>query len=119
MGIRPQKIAKSIKRYVSKIIQEELKDPRIGFVTITDVEITKDLKYARVYYSILGDKTERNNTINALKSAGGYIKKLVGRNLGIRYIPEIIFVEDKAAERAGNIYRILDNIKEKKASKEG
>ena len=111
MGVRPERVAKELKRYISEIIQKELKDPRIGFVTITDVEITKDLKLAKVYYSIMGSRTEKNNTMNALKSASGYIRKMIGDNLKLRYIPEIMFIVDAASERACNVYKILDEIK--------
>lgn len=111
MRIRPERVAKELKRYISEVIQTELKDPRIGFVTVTDVEITKDLKLAKIYYSILGSRTEINNTKNALKSAVGYIKKLIGTNLDLRYIPEIVFIEDKSAQRARRVYNILDEIK--------
>ena len=111
MGVRPERVAKELKRYISEIIHKELKDPRIGFITITDVEMTKDLKLAKVYYSILGNRTEKNNTVNALKSAAGFIKKMIGDNLDLRYIPEILFKEDLSGERARNVYRILDEIK--------
>ena len=63
MGVRPERVAKELKRYISEILYTEIKDPRIGFVTIMDVELTKDLKIATVYYSIMGTKTEKNNTI--------------------------------------------------------
>lgn len=111
MGVRPERVAKELKRYISEVIQKELKDPRIGFVTITDVNITKDLKSARIYYSILGNRTEKNNTVNALKSATGFIKKLIGTHLNLRYIPELNFIEDESARRAQNVYGILDKIK--------
>ena len=111
MGVRPERVARELKRYISGILYTELKDPRIAFVTITDVEITKDLKVAIIYYSIMGTKTERNNTINALKSATGFIKKLIGINLELRYVPDIIFREDRSVEQAKNVYKILDKIK--------
>ena len=108
MGVRPERVAKELKRYISEVIQKELKDPRIGFITVTDVDITKDLKSARIYYSILGTRTEKNNTVSALKSATGYIKKLIGANLGLRYIPELVFIEDESAKRAQRVMKILD-----------
>ena len=114
MSVRPEKVAKELKRYVSKVIQEELKDPRIGFVTITDVEITRDLRLAKVYFSILGGRTQRNNTVNALKNAKGYIKKLVGDHLKLRYTPDIMFKEDLSAARAQNVDKILRAIKKGK-----
>jgi len=111
MGVRPERVAKELKRYISEILYTEMKDPRIGFVTIMDVELTKDLKIATVYYSIMGTKTEKNNTINALKSGTGFIKKLISENLDLRYTPDIIFREDLSAERAKNVYNILDKLK--------
>ena len=114
MGVRPERVAKEMKRFVSEVIQRELKDPRIGFVTITDVEITRDLKLARIYFTILGNRTQKNNTINALKSATGYIRKLVGDHLELRYVPEIVFMEDLTEEQARNVHRILEEIKKER-----
>jgi len=114
MSIKQEKVAKELKRYISKVIQEELKDPRIGFVTITDVEITKDLKIAKIYYSILDSGTQKKNTVNALKSARGYIKKLIGTHLKLRYTPELQFMEDATIKRVQGIYKILEDIKKEK-----
>lgn len=114
MSIKQERVAKELKRYISKVIQEELKDPRIGFVTITDVEVTKDLKIAKVYYSILDSGTQKKNTVNALKSAIGYIKKLIGTHLKLRYTPELQFMEDATIKRVQGIYKILEDIKKEK-----
>jgi len=111
MGVRPERVARELKRYISEVIQKGLKDPRIGFVTITDVEITPDLKLAKVYYTVMGSRTEKNNTINALKSSIGYIKNLIAKDMGLRFVPDLIFKEDLSQERAQNVYKILDKIK--------
>lgn len=68
MGIRSERVEGQLKREISKILQEDLKDPRLGFVTITRIELTSDLRYARVYFSILGDDKEKNPAWKALKA---------------------------------------------------
>lgn len=114
MRIRPQRVANAIRREVSNIIHEELKDPRIGFTTITKVEITPDLREARVYYSVYGDEKARKSTEIALRSAKGYIRGLVGYRLKLRFTPNIIFRIDKSFEYRERIDEILDRIRKEK-----
>ena len=118
MGIRPERVASAIRREISSIIQEELKDPRIGFTTITKVEITPDLRYAKIYYSVLGSQKEKNATAIALKSAHGFIKGLVGDRLKMRFAPELAFKEDKTFEYREKIDRIFDKLNKDKKNKE-
>ena len=92
--LRVRKIQEFIKQEVSNIILRELKDPRIGFITVTDARITGDLREATVYVSLFGSDAEKADTLKALKSANGYIRSEVGKRLGIRYSPTIEFKED-------------------------
>lgn len=109
---RVDRVAEAIKREISNIIHDELKDPRIGFVTITRAEITQDLRYAKIFYSILGSAKEEDNTQKAIESAKGFIKKLIGDRIKLRFTPELSFHLDKSAEYSQRIQEQLDKIKE-------
>lgn len=114
---RIEKIAGALKREVSQIIHAELSDPRIGFVTINRIELTSDLRYARVYFGILGSKSDEEKTLEGLTSAKGFIKKLIGERLKLRYVPEIIFKLDKSAEESIHISEMLENLKQPQKAK--
>jgi len=114
MRQRAQKVAQLFKKEISQIIHEELRDPRIGFITITHVEITDDLRFAKIFYSILGTEKEKEETAKALKSGEGFIRKLIGQRVRLKFIPEIRFVFDSSAEQSINIQKILDKIAEEK-----
>jgi len=115
MRIRPGRVANAIRREISNIIQEDLKDPRIGFTTITKVEVTPDLRNAKVYYTVFGEGKKRKSTEIALKNATGFIKGLIGDRLRLKFTPEIIFKVDKSHEYREKIDKILERIhKEKK-----
>ncbi|MBL7071248.1 MAG: 30S ribosome-binding factor RbfA [Candidatus Omnitrophica bacterium] len=110
MGVRPDRVASAIRREVSNIIQEEIKDPRVGFTTITKVEITPDLRHAKIYYSVLGDEKQKLSTQIALRNAKGFIRKLIGSRLKLRLTPDIAFKMDKTVEYSDKIDRILEKI---------
>ena len=105
--LRVRKIQEFIKQEVSNILLRELKDPRLGFVTVTDARITGDLREATVYVSLFGKAEEKENTLKALKNATGYIRTEVGRRLGIRYSPTIEFKEDKIVSLKRNDEKTL------------
>lgn len=107
---RPERVAAAIRKEISTMIQEELKDPRIGFTTITKVEITPDLRYAKVYYTVLGSDKEKKSTEVALKRAKGFIKGHIGDRLKLRFTPEITFKIDTSAEYADKMERLFDKI---------
>ena len=111
--MRVRKIQEFIKQEVSNILLKELKDPRIGFVTVTDAKITGDLREATVYVSLFGDEKKKKDTLTALKSANGYIRSEVGKRLKIRYSPEIQFKEDKSLDYGMKIDKILKDIEKK------
>lgn len=98
MGIRPERVQVAIKREISRIIHEELKDPRLGFITITRVDITSDLRYARIYFSVLGEDKAKQQSLEGLKRATGYIRRLIGQRLKFRFVPEIVFRLDDSVE---------------------
>ena len=99
-----------LREEISMIVQQEIKDPGIGFVTIIDVRMTEDLKYAKVYYSVYGSDEEKERTAQALKRATSYVKHLLGENVRMKYMPEITFVYDTDQERAARIDEILKKV---------
>ncbi|MGE5197591.1 MAG: 30S ribosome-binding factor RbfA [Deltaproteobacteria bacterium] len=108
---RHEKVANGIKKEVSNIIHNELKDPRLGFVTITHVELTHDLQYAKIFFSVLGNEEEHIRTKEALDSALGFIRRLIAQRIQLRFAPEIVFKEDRSGEYSVRIEQILQEIK--------
>lgn len=109
---RHGKVSEALKREIGGIIHEELKDPRLGFITITRVELTQDLRYAKVFFSVLGKEEERQKSKEALDSALGFIRRLIAQRIRLRFVPEISFHEDRSAEYSIKIQEALDEIKE-------
>jgi len=114
MSKRTEKVAMAIKEEVSQLILQELKDPRIGFVTITHVEVTPDLKRAFIFYSIMGDTKGVENTQRALNAAKGYVRRLLGDRLKLRFVPEIHFERDDSIEKSFHIAELLKKLEEEK-----
>jgi len=111
---RQEKVAEAIKRIISNfIVQDRLKDPRIGFITITKVELSHDLRNANVFFSVLGKDADYKDTKEALDDALGFIRTLVARNIRLRFAPELTFKEDRSSEYSVKIEEILNEIKEK------
>jgi ribosome-binding factor A len=90
----------------------KLKDPRIGFVTVTAVHVTPDLRRAVVYYTVLGEEGERKATAAGLRSASGHLRQIVGHQVRLKFLPELVFEEDDTMERAGRVDELLRRIKE-------
>ncbi|TVM00914.1 MAG: ribosome-binding factor A [Candidatus Brocadia sp. WS118] len=106
---RNERLAESVKQEVSKIILYELKDPRISFITVTNVEIAHDLKKAKVYISILGDDSTRKKTLRAIEHAKGFIQAKVGAQLQIRYTPVLTFCLDESVQKSLHISKLIDD----------
>ncbi|MES2170775.1 MAG: 30S ribosome-binding factor RbfA [Actinomycetota bacterium] len=104
---RAAKMADRIQVIVAKTLERGLKDPRLGFVTITDVRVTGDLQHASIFYTVYGSDEERVDTAAALKSATGMIRSEVGRNLTVRLTPSIEFIPDAVPENAQHIEALL------------
>ncbi len=104
---RKNRVADAIKEEVSGLLRRGLKDPRIGFVTITDVEVSSDLRQARVFYSVVGGEDERAATRKGLDSATGFVQSHVGKQLRLRNTPIIEFRYDPSLEQAARIERLL------------
>ncbi len=107
---RTDRISEEVKRELSTVIRE-LKDPRIPMMTtVVAVRVTKDLKFAKAYISVLGSETEKNAAIKALISAGGYIRREIGHRLNLRNTPEFTFVADNSIEYGAHINEILKEL---------
>lgn len=109
---RQEKIAEAIRQEASVIIHDKLKDPRLGFVTITNVEIARDLRFAKIFFSVLGNDLAYKKTKEALNSSLGFVRKLIAQRLALRFAPEIAFYEDRSAEYSVHIEEVLNAIKE-------
>lgn len=107
---RLSKIRELIREEVSLIIQNKLKDPRIGFVTVTDVELSPDLRYARIFVSTLEDKEKCKQTLEGLKSAAPYIRKEIGRRIKLRYAPEIVIAFDQSLESKTRLIKLFGSL---------
>jgi ribosome-binding factor A len=108
---RSQRVSHLLKEEVSDIIMNRVKDPRLGFITVTDVEVTDDLKIARIYISILKDE-ERQETLEILNSAKPFIRSELGRRVRMKFIPAIEFRLDTSIQYGAKIDRILKDIEE-------
>jgi ribosome-binding factor A len=106
-GWRVDRLADRIRSEVAGMIGGELKDPRIGFTTVTRVELSQDLHHVRVWVSVLGDQVARQRTLEGLESAAGYVRREVSRRLRLHRIPDLDFVLDRAAEEACRIDALL------------
>ena len=114
---RPERVQEALRQEVSRIIQNEIKDPRLGFLTITKVELTKDLRYARIYFSVLGESKDKHLALKGLASAKGYIRGLLSDRIKLRFMPNIEFKIDESLEHTKHIYDLLNKIK--KESEDG
>lgn len=108
---REDKVSEALKQEISNIILSELRDPRIGFITVTRVELTHDLRYARVFFSVLGKDEEYEKTKKALDSASGFIRRLIAQRIRLRFAPEISFKEDRSVEYSIQIQKALEEVK--------
>lgn len=107
---RPRQVGDVIREELARLLREDLRDPEVGFATITDVVPASDLKTARVYVSVLGGEDAFRRSIGALNRAAGHLRGLVGRNCGLRYAPELKFEEDHSLERGARIEEILKTL---------
>jgi ribosome-binding factor A len=104
---RRERLAEEVREEVARILGEEVKDPRVGFVTVTRVELTPDLRLARVFVGVLGDAGARQATMRALLQAAGFVRRALGRRLAVRFTPEVQFVYDKGLDAADRVARLL------------
>jgi ribosome-binding factor A len=104
-------VAETIHHEISQLLIKGLKDPRIGFITITAVDVSPDLRHAKVFYTLIGNETDRKNTAAGLKSSTSYVRQQLGRQLRMKYIPDIHFEYDSSVEYGNHIEDLLREIK--------
>ena len=114
---RSQRIQELLLEEISKLLLDGLKDPRIGFATLTRVEVSDNLKHAKIFVSVMGSEKEKTDTLNALKNAKGFIRNALGKNIYLKYLPELEFKKDENAEHVEKITRILNDLHPESDSK--
>lgn len=114
--IRAGRVGEQIKKELSQILQQELKDPRIGFITITAVEATNDLSQAKVFLSVLGSEEQKEETLKALAKATGFLRLELGRRIRLRKTPELLFKFDTSIDYGSRIESLLEQINEGNAN---
>ena len=110
-GKRSEKVADLIHKEISEMLVKRIKDPRIGFITITRVEASEDCRSAKVYFSVTGTREDRERSMKGLSSAKGYVRKELGRRIRLRHTPEIIFKFDPSIEYAIHIEEVIRHLK--------
>lgn len=107
---RLQRIGRLIKEELSQYIRREIDDPRLGLVSITDVDVTPDLRIAHVYVSVFGEEEQQKMSLSILERASKYLRGVLGRTIEIRYTPELKFHLDTSIERGSRIFELLNQI---------
>lgn len=110
-GGRAARIRKQILEETSLIIHDKLKDPRVGFVTVTDVEVSRDLRHATIFLSTIKGGKSRDRSLRALQSARGYIRSELGKRLRMKYLPEIAVAFDASVEESDRIERLIREVR--------
>ena len=118
MSVRANRVGEQMKKELGEIIGRKIKDPRIGFVTVTDVQVTGDLQQATVYISVLGDEKQRENTLMGLAKAKGFIRSEIGQRIRLRKTPEITFEFDESIDYGNKIDTLLHQIHSEEKAKE-
>lgn len=108
--MRANRVAEQMKKELGDILSRKIKDPRVGFVTITDVEVTGDLQQAKIYISVLGEDKQKQETLIGLAKAKGFIRSEIGNRIRLRKTPELFFEFDEAIEKGNRIEHILRDI---------
>ncbi len=109
--IRTGRVGEQIKKELSLLIQSEMKDPRIGFVTVTGVDVTNDLSQAEVYLSVMGDEEQKANSVKGIEKATGFLRSELGKRIRLRHTPELIFNIDESIAYGSRIEELLGEIK--------
>ena len=106
-GRRAERVGEAVREAIADMLLREIKDPRIGMITLTAVEFSDDLRHARVYFTCMGDEASRRRSLSGLRSAAGFIKTQLTRRLHLRYAPDIEFVFDASVEGAERLANLL------------
>lgn len=109
---RPQRLALQIQQEISLMISRDMKDRRVGFVTITGVQLSPDLRHAKVFVSLMGPEDEKEESLDALNHAAGWVRRELGQRIRTRFLPELVFLLDTSQDYGEHIDRLLDQIHE-------
>lgn len=109
---RANRVAEQIKKEITQMLREEIKDPRIGFITVTGAEVTPDIRYAKVFVSIYGDDDSKVQSMQALEKAKGFVRSELGKRIRLRYTPEVTFRFDSSIEYGARIMKLLEEVKD-------
>jgi ribosome-binding factor A len=112
MSHRSNRVGEQMKKELSDIIGRKIKDPRVGFVTVTDVEVSGDLQQAKVFITVLGDEVQREDTLKGLAKAKGFIRSEIGQRVRLRKTPELIFEFDESIDYGNRIESLLKKIQD-------
>lgn len=116
---RAERVSDQMKQEIADILARKIKDPRIGFVTVTDVAVADDLRNATVYVSVYGGDREKEASLKGLRSASAFIRSELGKRMRMRYLPELLFRFDATVERGAHIMELLREIEEKEKKDDG
>lgn len=105
---RSRRIAQQIQRELAEVVRLELKDPRVGMITLTDVEVTPDYAHAKIYFTLLGDAGRAEEAAEGLRHASGFLRTQLAHRLKLRTVPQLQFVYDSSIERGVNLSRLID-----------
>jgi ribosome-binding factor A len=118
MSRRSERLSEEIKRIVSQVIRQEIKDPRLSIMlSITRVDVSKDLSFARIFVSPMGDQNDRATTIEGLEHAKGFIRRELGKRLRLRVVPEVAFQIDTSIEHGAYISTLIDKVTKSEGNK--
>ena len=110
MGNRQKRLGELFKQEISELITRKIKDPRVGFVSITSVDLSPDLRNAKIYISVFGSEKEKKSSLAGLNSATSFIKRELGRRLRLKYMPDIAIFYDESIEKGAHISAIIDSV---------
>jgi len=116
---RAGRVADSIREILSELVRRDVRDPRVGFVTLTAVDLSADLRHARVFVSTPEGDARRDEAIAALNHARAFLKRGLAARAGLRHTPELIFVEDTSIERGARIERLIDDLRRERPDDDG
>lgn len=105
---RTRRIAEQIQRELAELVRLELKDPRVGLITLTDVEVTHDHEHAKVYFTLMGNQQQVEETTKGLQRAAGFLRSQLAHRMQLRIVPDLRFVYDTSVERGMDLSRLID-----------